>query len=109
MKSLLIGLPSIIVNADITEPDVVFALPARTVVLGWQTAFPGGVPGAVDVDLDVAMDATGPWTTLDTSTSTSGEFRTIDTPTAARFGRIAVNDSSSEQITVSVIAKVANP
>ena len=110
MKSLLIAVPSIIINADASEPDpVVFALPARTVVLAWQTAFPGGVPGAVDIDFDVAMDEDGPWTELDGSTSTAGEFRTIETPTAARFGRIDVVDSSSEQVTVTVIAKVAVP
>ena len=110
MKSLLIGIPSTIINANATEPDpVVFALPARSVVLAWDIAFPSGVPGAVDIDFDVAMDENGPWTEIDGSTATTGSFRTIAAVTAARFGRIDVVDSSSEQVTVKVIAKVAAP
>ncbi len=110
MRSLLIGVPSIIIEADATEPDpVVFGLPSRTCILAWSIAFPGGVPGAVDIDFDVAMDEDGPWTEIDGSTATTGSFRTIAAPTAARFGRIDVVDSSSEQVTVKVIAKVAVP
>ncbi len=109
MNSLLIGVPAVIINADASEPDpVVFALPARTVVLAWQTAF-ASAPGAVDIDFDVSMYEDGPWTEIDGSTSTAGEFRTIAAVTAARFGRIDINDSSSIAATVTVIAKVAAP
>lgn len=107
---LSIGVPCVIINADASEPDpVIFALPSRTCILAWEIAFPGGVPGTVDIDFDVAMHVEGPWTEIDGSTATTGSFRTISAATAAPLGRIDVVDSSSEQVTVTVIAKVAVP
>ena len=105
----LIGVPLTIVDANGDEDaGAAFALPSRTVTIGWQTSF-GAVPGAVDIDLEVAMDEAGPWVGIDTSTSTAGEFRTVAVPVAARFIRANVIDSSSEDATVQIICKVAVP
>ena len=108
--SALIGLPLTIVNADtVAEAKTAFALPARTVVIGWQTSWPVN-PGAVDIALQVAMDEAGPWTEIDATTQVAGEFRTIEIPTAARFIRADVDtNTGGAEITVQIICKVANP
>lgn len=106
---LLIGVPAVIIDADATEPtSEAFGLPSRTCVFGWQITY-GATPGAANIVFQVAMDFAGPWTELDSYTGTADAFITIPDVVAARFGRIDVVDSSSEEVTVSVIAKVAAP
>ena len=105
----LIGVPLVIVDANgDEETGDAFALPSRTVAIGWQTAF-GSTPGAAEINLEVAMDLAGPWTEIDSSTSTAGEFRNVTAPTAAQFIRADVVDSSDEEATVTIICKVAVP
>lgn len=87
-----------------------FALPARTVVLTWQTVL-AVAPGAITVLLQVSMDNLN-WTTIDTSTSTAGEVRTVSAPTSASFIRArisALTIGSGTTLTTTVIGKVAVP
>lgn len=87
-----------------------FALPARTVVLTWQIVLPVA-PNAISVVLQVSMDNTN-WTTIDTSTATGGEVRTVEIPTSAAFIRTRVDSltiGSGTTITTTVIGKVAVP
>lgn len=85
-----------------------YALPARTVIVAWQTSYTGG-PSAVNVILQVSLDGVV-WTTYDTSTSTAGETRTITTPTAAKFIRaVIVSNTGGTLATVNIVCKVANP
>jgi hypothetical protein len=59
----------------------------------WQTIF-GTAPTAVNISLQgSAADVPGEYYTLDTSTSTTGEARTV-TGVRARFLRIVVNTST---------------
>lgn len=108
--SALIGQPLTIINADATVGNgTAFALPSRTVVIGWQTSY-SVAPAAVNIRLEVAMDATGPWTEIDVTTVVGGEFRNVAAPTAARFIRArVVTNTGAVLITVQVICKVANP
>jgi hypothetical protein len=85
-----------------------FALPIRSVVLAWQTAF-DTAPSAISITLEVSIDALV-WTVLDTSTDVSGEVRTIQDPTAALFIRANVGTNTGNKfVTVTLVAKVANP
>lgn len=103
------GLVETIVDAETTTgAKTAFALPSRACVLAWQTSF-GSAPGAFDGDLEVSIDGVS-WTVLDTSTSTAGETRTIAEVTAAQFVRVIVNtNTGNEELTVTIIAKIANP
>ncbi len=59
----------------------------------WQTIF-GTAPTAVNISLQgSAADVPGEYSTLDTSTATAGEARTV-TGVRARFLRIIVNTST---------------
>ena len=108
--SALIGLPLTIVDADtVADAKTAFTLPARTVSIGWQTSWPVN-PAVVDIALQVAMDETGPWTEIDATTAVGGEFRTVNSPVAARFIRADVDtNTGGAAVTVQVICKVANP
>ena len=107
---LLIGVPAVILDAVTgTGEGEAVALPSRTVVLGWQTSF-DVAPSVIDMALQVAMDITGPWTEIDSSTVVGGEFRTIQNVVAARFVRVDVDTNTGNRaVTVKVIAKVAAP
>ena len=80
MQALVYGLPSksfdAFAIADTTE-GTKFAIPIRPLAQGfiWQTAY-GTTPSAISICLRVSIDGTN-WTTIDTSTSTAGEVRTI--------------------------------
>lgn len=106
----LIAVPLTIVNANtVAEAGEAFALPARTVSIGWQTSWPVN-PAAVDIALQVAMDEAGPWTEIDATTQVAGEFRTVSDPVAARFIRADVDtNTGGAAVTVQIICKVANP
>lgn len=108
--SALIGLPLTIVDADtVADAKTAFALPARTVVIGWQTSWPVN-PAVIDIALQVAMDVDGPWTEIDATTAVGGEFRNVTAPTAARFIRADVDtNTGGAAVTVQIICKVANP
>ena len=85
-----------------------FALPVRSVVLAWQTAFDVN-PAAVSITLEVSIDGVA-WTVLDTSTVVGGEVRTIQDVTAALFIRANVGTNTGDKtVTVTLVAKVANP
>lgn len=113
-KSLLIGVPFQVLDADdgTSIESEAFALPARTCVLAWQVSL-DNTPGSIDLAFEVAMEVDGPFTPLDSADETDftndAFFRTISIPTAARFGRITATNGSAAEVTVSVIAKVANP
>jgi hypothetical protein len=105
MTALQPGLPLTVVDAiTTTGAKDVFALPARACLLAWQTSF-NIAPGTFNATLQVSIDGVS-FTTLDTSTAVGGETRTIDTPTAAVFGRInVVTNDTNKELTVVVIAK----
>lgn len=106
----LIGVPLVILPAITTISNgEAFALPARTVVIGWQSSY-DVAPGAINVRLEVAMDEAGPWTQIDVTTVVGGEFRTIAVPTAARFIRARpATNADPVAVTIQIICKVANP
>lgn len=108
-RQLLIGVKATLIDArDGTGASALFALPTRACILAWQTSF-DTAPGAIDIDIDVSLDGVV-WTTLDTSTDTAGEVRTIADPTAALFLRAIVNtNTGSVDVTITLVAKVANP
>lgn len=85
-----------------------FALPARTCTLTWQTSF-DIAPAAVNITIRVSIDGIN-WTVIDTSTATAGEVRTIAAPTSALFvDANVVTNTGNRQVTLAVVAKVANP
>lgn len=91
-----------------TGAKTIFALPARACVLAWQTSF-NEAPSAIDIDLEVSIDGVV-FTVLDTSTAVGGEARTIAEVTAAQFVRVnVITNTGSKELTVTLIAKVANP
>ena len=109
MKLINIAVPLTLINARVgTGASETFALPARTVSLAWQTSFDVN-PAAIDIDIDVSMDGTV-WSTLDTSTVVGGELRIIASASAAAFIRAIVNtNTGNRQVTLTLVAKVANP
>lgn len=112
VKSMLIAVPLTLFDAFAlaTGNSSSFALPTRTVVLTWQTIL-AVAPGAITVLLQVSIDNTN-WTTLDTSTSTAGEVRTVTAPTSALFIRTrisALTIGSGTTLTTTVVGKVAVP
>lgn len=106
---LLLGVVQTIINVVTgTGASSTFALPARTSTLTWQTSF-DSAPSGVSITLQVSIDGTN-WTTIDTSTATAGEVRTISAPTAAPFVRANVGTNTGDKaVTVTIVAKVANP
>jgi hypothetical protein len=84
-----------------------FALPARTSTLTWQTSF-DIAPAAVNITIRVSIDGIN-WTVIDTSTVVGGEVRTIAATTSALFiDANVVTNTGNRQVTVTVVAKVAN-
>jgi hypothetical protein len=103
---ILMGIPvSLIPGVVGTPTGTTFALPANTTSVGWQTSY-DVAPAAIDIDLQIAMDSTGPWTVLDTSTDVNGEFRIVSSFMPARFVRALVNTNTGNRvITVQLILK----
>jgi len=108
-KTLLIGVKQTLIDAVTgTGASSTFALPTRACILAWQTSF-DTAPSGVSITIDVSLDGLV-WTTIDTSTATGGEVRTIATPTAALFIRANVGtNTGNKHVTVVIVAKVANP
>jgi hypothetical protein len=106
---LRIGVPETILSATAGTGDTtVYALPARSCVLAWQTSF-DTAPSGVSITIQVSIDGTN-FTTLDTSTATAGEVRTISTVTSALFIKANVGtNTGNKKVTITLIAKVANP
>jgi len=78
--SLVYGLPFKTFDALAlanTTGGTAFAVPIKPGAQGfiWQTSY-GTVPSAISICLQVSVDGTN-WTTIDTSTTTAGEVRTI--------------------------------
>ena len=68
-------------------------LPDQTRTVRWQTLF-SSAPSAVSLSLQAAMaDVDAEYATLDTSTATAGEARTV-TGVRARFLRIKCNSAT---------------
>ena len=112
---LLIAVPLEVLTA-VDDTDIEsdpFALPARTCVFAWQVDLNDETPGGIDLIFEIAMNLEGPYTpydTVDETDFTDGVFfRTITTPTAARFGRITGTNATALEVTATVIGKVAVP
>src|SRR5438445_89364 len=89
--------------ASATGNSSAFSLPARATQTTWQTSF-SSAPASITVQLQTSLDNLN-WNTIDTSTSTTGEDRTI--ATSALFVRARINAvSGGSGITVSLICKV---
>ncbi len=75
--SLLLALPFALLDAVTNgiQNGTSFALPARSSQLTWQTIF-GTAPASVTNLLQLSLDNSN-WATIDTSTSTAGEIRTV--------------------------------
>ena len=103
---ILIANPVTLLSAvTATGASATFALPTRSVYIGWQTSYDVN-PDAVNITLRVSLDGIK-WTVLDTTTVVAGEFRTVG-PTAARFVDVnVVTNTGGHQITVQLIAKTA--
>lgn len=87
-----------------TANSTVYALPVRGTLITWQTSF-GSAPASITLQLQTSLDNLS-WSTVDTSTSTTGEDRTINT--AALFVRARINAiSGGSGITVQVDCKDA--
>lgn len=57
--------------------EFALSIPSQgTPTISWMTAFSGGNPASITVLLQASLDGTN-WFTIDTSTSTTGEIRTI--------------------------------
>lgn len=81
-----------------------YALPPQLVSIVWQTSY-NSAPSGTSVTLDVSLDGVN-WTTIDTSTNTSGEVRTVTNSTAAPF--ISVNfgtNTGGKALTVTLECK----
>jgi len=106
---ILLGKLLTIINARVgTGASDTFALPSRTCILTWQTTF-DVAPAVIDIDIDVSLDGTA-WTTIDTSTAVGGEVRVIAAATGALFIRAIVNTNTGNRaVTLTLVAKVANP
>lgn len=104
LKAVLITL----INAvNVTGAGSTFALPNNLVSLVWQTAF-DTAPSGVSITLEVSLDNVN-WTTIDTSTATIGEVRTITNSTSAAFIRANVGtNTGNKHVTVTLIAKPIN-
>lgn len=89
-------------HASSTGNSSEYSLPARAIQLTWQTSF-GTAPASVTLQLQTSLDDIN-WSTIDTSTVTTGESRTINT--SAVFCRARINAiSGGTAITVKLIAK----
>jgi hypothetical protein len=108
-KLILLAVPVTLINARTgTGASNVFALPARTATLTWQTSFDVN-PAAVNITIRVSIDGVN-WTVIDTSTAVAGEVRTIAAPTSALFVTAnVVTNTGDREVTVTLVAKVANP
>ena len=99
------GVPALSINGAAigAQSGTIFALPSRAVYIAWQTGYTGS-PSAVNVVLEVSLDGII-WNTLDTSTLTAGEARTVG-PTAAAFIRARmVSNTGGTLISVSILVK----
>lgn len=105
-----IGVPVVILDTAVAvAAGNTYALPNRTCVLGWQTSFDVN-PATIALAIQVAMNEDGPWIDLDTSTTVTPAFKTISTPTAARFVRANIVDNDSVRaVTIELVCKVAVP
>ena len=105
-----IAVPVVILDAEVDVDEYpAFALPARTVVISWQTDFDVN-PATISLAIQVAIELDGPYTNLDTSTTVTPALRTITTPVAARFIRAVIVDNDDEaEVTIELLCKVANP
>ena len=89
--------------ASATGNSSAFSLPARASQITWQTSF-GSAPASITIQLQTSLDNLN-WNTIDTSTSTVGENRTI--ATSALFMRARINAvSGGSGITVSLVCKI---
>lgn len=109
VKTLMLGVKATILSARTgTGASNTFGLPTRAAILAWQTSF-DIAPAAVNITVRVSLDGIV-WTVIDTSTDVNGEIRTIATPTAAIFVDVnVVTNTGDREVTVVMIAKVANP
>lgn len=106
---ILLGVPCVIMDAQTaTGAGDDFALPARASVLTWQTSFDVN-PDAVNITIRVSIDGVV-WTVIDTSTAVAGEVRTIADVTSAVFvDANLVTNTGGHEVTITIVAKVANP
>jgi hypothetical protein len=99
------GLSQTLLNAVAAAPVISteYAIPARAVQLSWQTIF-GSAPSSIQVDIEGTTDNVN-WSQIDSSTSTTGVIRTVNTSVIAiRANLVAVSGGSG--ITVIAVPKV---
>jgi hypothetical protein len=90
VETIVPGVAATSINSNIanTTEGTAYAIPYMKLGfnIAWQLVYSGSV-SAVSVALQVSMDNSN-WTTIDTSTNTSGEYRSLVGGMVAKFVRL---------------------
>lgn len=106
MEQMYLNIPSklfdaVAVSAPLNGTEK--ALPANSTILSWQT-FYGTAPASITMQLQASEDDVN-WATIDSSTNTAGELKTVNV--AAPFIRARIN-AVTGGTTASVLVNAKN-